>query len=74
LQKPLLGGYLKEPEFQNSEYEVHQVGSKDCGSQSFSFLALKAKPVGEVQILRMATLAAAARDRRNFFYRTNHDF
>jgi hypothetical protein len=41
---------------------VHQVGSKDFGSQNFSFLALKAEPVGEVQILRMAT--ATARDRR----------
>jgi hypothetical protein len=50
LQKPLLGGYLKEPEFLNSKYEVHQVGSKDFGSQNFSFLALKAEPVGEVQI------------------------
>jgi hypothetical protein len=50
LQIPLFGGYLKEPEFQNSEYEVHQVGPKDSESQNFSFLALKAEPVGEVQI------------------------
>jgi hypothetical protein len=40
LQKPLLGGYLKELEFQNSEYEVHQVVPKDSGNQNFSFLAL----------------------------------
>jgi hypothetical protein len=39
---------------------VHKVGLKDFESQNFSFLALKAKPVGEVQILRTAT----ARDRR----------
>jgi hypothetical protein len=65
LQKPLLGGYLKELEFQNSVYEVHQVGSKDSGSQNFSFLALQAEPVGEVQILRTGT--ATARDRRKFF-------
>jgi hypothetical protein len=39
--------------------------SKDSGSQSFSFLALKAESVGEVQILRTAT--ATTRDRRNFF-------
>jgi hypothetical protein len=39
--KPLLGGYHKELEFQNSEYEVHQVGPKDFESQNFSFLALK---------------------------------
>jgi hypothetical protein len=31
---------------------VHQFGPKDTGSQNFSFLALKAEPVGEVQILR----------------------
>jgi hypothetical protein len=32
-KKPLLGGYPKEPEFQNSEYdEVLQVVSKDSGS------------------------------------------
>jgi hypothetical protein len=41
---------------------VLQVGPKDFGSQHFSFLALKAEPVGEVQILRTAT----ARD-GNFF-------
>jgi hypothetical protein len=39
---------------------VHKVGAKDSGSKNFSFLALKAEPVGEVQILRTAT----ARDRR----------
>jgi hypothetical protein len=66
-----LGGYLKEPVFQNSEYEVHQVGPKDItGSQNFSFLALMAEPVGEVQILRTAT----ARDRRKKNYRSNHVF
>jgi hypothetical protein len=30
--------FLKK--FQNSEYEVHQVGSNEAGSQNFSFLAL----------------------------------
>jgi hypothetical protein len=44
---------------------VHQVGPKDSGSQNFSLLALKAEPVGEVQILRTATATATARD--NFF-------
>jgi hypothetical protein len=48
---------------------VHQVGSKDSGSQNFSFLALKAEPVGEVQIMQTAT--TTARDRRKFFYRLN---
>jgi hypothetical protein len=57
---------------------VHQVGPKKSGSQNFSFLALKAEPVGEVQILRTATAmatamaTATARDRQNFFYRLNH--
>jgi hypothetical protein len=59
------GGYLKELEFQNSEYELHQVGPKNSGSQNFSFLALKAEPVGEVHILRTAT--ATAPDRRKNF-------
>jgi hypothetical protein len=59
---------------------VHQVGPKDSGSQNFSFLALKAEPVGEVQILRTATAmatataTATARDRRKKFYRSNHVF
>jgi hypothetical protein len=43
---------------------VHQVDPIDSGSQIFSFLALKAEPVGEVQILRTAT--ATARYRRIF--------
>jgi hypothetical protein len=51
---------------------VHQVGPKDSGSQNFSLLALKAEPVGEVQILRTAT--ATARDRRKKIYRSNHVF
>jgi hypothetical protein len=71
-KKTLLNSYLKEPEFQNSQYEVHQVGSKDSGSQNFSFIALKTEPVGDVRILRTAT--APARDRWNFFYRSNHVF
>jgi hypothetical protein len=55
---------------------MHQVGFKDSGNQNFSFLALKAEPVGEVQILRTATVTATAtaRDRRKFFYRSNYVF
>jgi hypothetical protein len=34
LKKTLLGGYHKESEFQNSEYEVDQVGLKYSGSQN----------------------------------------
>jgi hypothetical protein len=68
LQKLLLGGYPYKPEFQNSENEVHQVGSKDFGSQNFSFLALKAEPVGEVQILRTATATVTARDSSNHVF------
>jgi hypothetical protein len=39
---------------------MHQVGPKDAGGQNFSFLALKAEPVDEVQILRTATATATA--------------
>jgi hypothetical protein len=49
---------------------VHQIGPKDSGSQNFRFLALKAEPVSEVQILRTAT----ARDGRKKIYRSNHVF
>jgi hypothetical protein len=31
---------LKEPAFQKSEYEVHQVGPKDAENKKFSFLSL----------------------------------
>jgi hypothetical protein len=51
---------------------VHQVGSKDSGSQNYSFLALKGKAVGVTQILCTTATAATARDRRIFFYRSNH--
>jgi hypothetical protein len=40
-KKPKNQTQKKEPEFQNSEYEVHQVGPKDAGSRNFSFLAFK---------------------------------
>ena len=40
LEKPLLGGYPKDTEFQNSEYAGHQVGPNEAGSQNFSSLAL----------------------------------
>jgi hypothetical protein len=44
---------------------VHQVNPKDSGSKNFSFLALKGKTKGVVQILRTAT--ATARDKRIIF-------
>jgi hypothetical protein len=74
LEKPLLGGYLKEPEFQNSEYEVHQVGLKDSGSQNFRTLVFKGEAVGVTQIYATTATAATARDTRKFFYRSNHVF
>jgi hypothetical protein len=37
-------------EFQNSEYEVHQVGSNEAGSQNFSFLALNTAEIAAPQI------------------------
>jgi hypothetical protein len=36
--------------FQNSEYEVHQVGSNETGSQNFSFLVLNTAELGAPQI------------------------
>jgi hypothetical protein len=40
--------FLKE--FQNSKYEVHQVGSNEAGSQNFSFLALNTAELAASQI------------------------
>jgi hypothetical protein len=40
--------FLKE--FQNSEYEVHQVGSNEACSQNFSFLALDTAELAAPQI------------------------
>jgi hypothetical protein len=42
-----MGGTLR---ISDSEYEVHQVGPKDYGSQNFSFLARKGEAVGMVHI------------------------
>jgi hypothetical protein len=36
--------------FQNSEYEVHQIGSNEAGSQNFSFLALNTAQLAAPQI------------------------
>jgi hypothetical protein len=36
--------------FQNSEYEVHQVGLNEAGSQNFSFLALNTAQLAAPQI------------------------
>jgi hypothetical protein len=58
--------------FQNSEYEVHQVGLKEPGSQNFRTLAFKGEAVGVTQIYATTATAATARDRRKFFYRSNH--
>jgi hypothetical protein len=55
--------------FKNFEYEVHRVGPKDYGSQNFSFSACKGASLW-YNFLRTAT----ARDRRKFFYRSNHVF
>jgi hypothetical protein len=42
----MYGRYLKDSEFQDSEYEVHQVGLKDPGSQNFRTLDFKGEVVG----------------------------
>jgi hypothetical protein len=43
--------FFKEiSKFQNSEYEVHQVGSNEAGSQNVSFLALNTAELAAHQI------------------------
>jgi hypothetical protein len=64
--------YLWDVKFQNSEYEVYQVGPKAFENQINSFLACKGEAVSVVQIF--ANGNGAARDRRNFFNRSNHVF
>jgi hypothetical protein len=46
LGRNLYGRYSHNVKFQNSVYEVHQVGPKDSRSEIFSFLALKAESIG----------------------------
>jgi hypothetical protein len=75
LSRNLYGRYPKDFKFQNSEvhgmrYEVHEVGSKDYGSQNFSFLASIGTELVSIQISATAT----ARYRRKYFYRSNHIF
>jgi hypothetical protein len=47
-----MGGTLRISnfKFQISEYKVHQVDTKDSGSQNFSFLSFKATSVASRQI------------------------
>jgi hypothetical protein len=42
--------YSKKLFYQKSEYEVHQVGPKNAGSQNFSYLVSKGEAVGVTQI------------------------
>jgi hypothetical protein len=58
LSRNSYGRYPKDSKFQNSEYDVHQVGPKDFGSQYFSFLA----SIGTELVPRQ--ISATARDRR----------
>jgi hypothetical protein len=60
----LQGDYSEKLLYQNSEYEVHQVGPKIAGSQNVRVLAFKEEAVGVAHILRSP---APTRDRRNFF-------
>jgi hypothetical protein len=55
--------------FQNSEYEVPQVGSNQAGSQNFSFLALNTAELAAPQISSKKP-PAAPRDRRKLFFRS----
>jgi hypothetical protein len=53
--------------FQNSEYEVHQVGSNEAGSQNFSFLALNTTELGAPQILSKNPRQRRVTDGKFFF-------
>jgi hypothetical protein len=50
LSRNFYGRYPYIVKFQNSEYKVHQVDTKACGSQNFSFLAFKVISVASRQI------------------------
>ena len=65
LSQNLYGRYPQDSKFQNSEYEVHQVGPKDSGSQNFSFLAF----IQAELVSRQISATATARDRRKKFDR-----
>jgi hypothetical protein len=58
--------------FQNSEYEVHQVGSNEACSKNFSFLALSTAELAAPQISSKNPLDR--RDRRKFFFALNAFF
>jgi hypothetical protein len=64
--------------FQNSEYEVHQVGSYQAGSQNFSFLALNTAELAARQISSKNPRQRQCRQRRvtdgNFFFALNSFF
>jgi hypothetical protein len=53
--------------FQNSLYEVHQVGSNEAGSQNFSFLALNTAELAARQISSKNPRQRRVTDR--FFFR-----
>jgi hypothetical protein len=59
--------FLKE--FQNSEYEVHQVGSNEACSQNFSFLALNTAELAAPQILSKNLRQRRVTDALNSFFR-----
>jgi hypothetical protein len=62
-----MGGILRIPT--TTEYEVHQVGPKNYGSQNFSFLAF----IGtELVSRKISATVATARDRRKKFCRSKH--
>jgi hypothetical protein len=54
--------------FQNSEYEVHQVGPNEVYSQNFSFLALNTAEIAAPQILSKDPRQRRATD--GFFFRS----
>jgi hypothetical protein len=65
-----MGGFHLDVKF---EYEVHQVGPKNHGSQNFSFLAYKEEAVGVVQIFANDGNGNGAWQ-TEFFYSSNQFF
>jgi hypothetical protein len=63
LNRNLYGRYPKDSKFKNSEYEVHQVGLKDYGSQNFSFLAF----IGTELVSRQISSGNGAWQTEKFF-------
>jgi hypothetical protein len=62
-----LDSWVFKEKIQNSEYEVHQVGSNKAGSQNFSFIALNTAELAAPQISSKNPQQRRVTDGKNFF-------